>query len=145
MISIESKTAVTNGLCSKDVNEALEQAGYPIYDENPCYRTVYTPYSEHDWREVVPHADAMRWLRNVKHISIDVVTCYEEVVNQPGNRTVSDEVTGYSYIVHETDYQCLGDDQRCVTHLIQHDEKSVYETFEEACEEALKWVLTNLI
>lgn len=144
MISIESKTAVSNGLCSKDVNERLEQAGYPMYDdENAAYRTVYTPYSDHDWREVATHADAMRWLRNIHHISIDVVTCWEE--RQSGGKTYSDEVTGYSYIVHDIDYQCIGDDQRCITHLIQHDEEGKYETFEEACDEALKWVLTNLI
>ena len=143
MISQESKTAVMNGLCSKDVNEALEKAGYPMDGDNPCYRTVYTPYSDHDWREVAPHADAMRWLRNVKHISIDVVTCWEQ--RQSGGKTYFDKVTGYSYIVHDISYQCIGDDQRCITHLIQYDEKAEYDTFEEANDEALKWVLANLI
>lgn len=144
MISIESKTAVSNGLCSKDVNERLEQAGYPMNgDQNPSYRTVYTPYSDHDWREVATHADAMRWLRNIHHISIDVVTCWES--RESGGRVFSDEVTGYSFIVHLTDYHQIGDDQRCVTHLIEHDEKQEWETFEECCNEALKYVLTNMI
>ena len=143
MIDTESRTAVKNGLCSLPVNILLGRAGYPIDGEDSCYRTVYTAYSDHDWREVAPHADAMRWLRNVHHISIDVVTCWER--RESGSAVFSDEVTGYSFIVHLTDYHQIGDDQRCVTHLIEKDDVTEYETFEECCNEALRWVLTHLI
>jgi hypothetical protein len=70
---------------------------------------------------------AMKWLRNVHNINIDIETCYTYY-----NENENFRVTGYEFSVHSKYDSCYEDYKIC-------------NSYEQACEAAIRYCLENLI
>lgn len=136
---------ITEDYVSFETAKLLKEKGYNgpsvFYDEEDAYRwnsenfievpnpnyEPSIPFDTETFREYLPHvtlAMAMKWLREVHNLEIYP---YHDMF-QENNK--------WWYGIEKFTKGC----SNC-----QYEEKSIYSTYEEACEAAIKYCLENLI
>ena len=121
--------------CSFEVAKLLKEKRFNIsldsnnwlccmYDENG---NIQWGIYDENWYFRITHQMAMKWLREECEVYIDIETCYEYT-----NRNENFKVTGFAFTTHTKDDPCYDDDNS-------------FDSYEEACEAALKYSLENLI
>lgn len=123
--------SVTEDYCSFELNKLLKEKGFdaPVnmtYDTKGIIAAKWIDpsldYISRDWMfPRVTHQMALKWLREVHNICISVDV----------------KIGGGKY------YVCISSTENGLSHGVLEDE--VWDTFEEACEAAIKYCLTNLI
>ena len=113
--------------------KGFDEVCYRIYDtkEEELLGTDGIEFQNHEADEETITAPtlqmAMKWLREVYKIYIDIETCYTYFIKNKSFR-----VTGYEFSVHSKYDSCYEDYRTC-------------NSYEQACEEAIKYCLENLI
>ena len=124
--------------CSYEISKLLKEKGfdeecthYYSYEDGKLIEYtngVYSRNSKNCNRCTSPtHQMACAWLREEYEVYIDIETCYEYT-----NRNENFKVTGFAFTIHTKDDPCYEDDNS-------------FDSYEEACEAALKYVLENSI
>lgn len=133
---------ITEDYCSYEVSKLLKEKGfdetcYACYEYFSSSVTMYSGWPFEYKGEVVnnsedrikcpTHQMAMKWLREIYKIYIDIETCYTYI-----NKNENFEVTGYEFTIHSQYEPC-------------YEDHETYNSYEEAVEAALKYTLENLI
>ena len=82
---------------------------------------------------------AMKWLREVHGISIDIITNFEWIRDSMASSTDIEypeisEFTGYYFEIHQL-----------VPHRLLYDSPVISKTYNKVCDKAIKYCLVNLI
>lgn len=123
---------ITEDYVSRETYKLLKEKGYDgelkiFYDtEGYTYPAIHL-------------YDAMKWLREVRGISIDIITNFEWIRDPMAPSTDIEypeisEFTGYYLEIHQL-----------VPHRLLYDSPVISKTYSIVCEEAIKYCLKNLI
>lgn len=117
---------------SRETYKLLKEKGYDG-EFKTCYDTEgYTC-------PVIHLYDAMKWFREVRGISIDIITNFEWIRDPMAPSTDIEypeisEFTGYYFEIHQL-----------VPHRLLYDSPVISKTYNKVCDEAIKYCLENLI
>ena len=115
---------ITEDYVSYEVAKLLKEKGFnePITELN---KLLFNEGEKPVLR--ITHQKAIKWLREMYKIYIDIETCYTYI-----NKNENFEVTGYEFTIHSQYESC-------------YEDHETYNSYEEAVEAALKYSLENLI
>ena len=124
---------ITEDYCSSEVSKLLREKGFKC---GATYSKGFVKDGDGFVGGLVRHEDkithqlAMKWLREVHKISIDICTVQGKKV---------------SYMFNIWDFACIYDDKKIGGIFDLREQLYDFDTYEEAVEAALKYCLTKII
>ena len=139
---------ITEDYVSFEIAKLLKEKGFDIpcrehyyqYGELSLYSTEYNNWNgEDDYYSCPTLQIAMKWLREVHGISIDIITNFEWIRDSMASSTDIEypeisEFTGYYFEIHQL-----------VPHRLLYDSPVISKTYNKVCDKAIKYCLVNLI